>query len=1100
MEFRILGAVQAREGTSELPLGGPKLRGLVAVLLLAANQVVSRDRLIDALWGERPPASAAHTLDDYVSRLRRVLGRERIETRAPGYRLRVEPGELDVDRFEALLRDGRDALARGDPATALERLDLALALWRGPALADLLQEPVGQAEAGRLEERRIMAVEERHDAALRLGRHAEVVGDLERVVEQQSYRERSIAQLMLALYRCGRHAEALAVFRAARQRFAAELGLEPGPSLRELEQQILNHDERLGFSGPHPSRKRPGERPRVRRGALVVAVGLLVIAGGAVLAVALRDLDAPLGSPESAQLLEFAGLSGGASTTVALRGAPTAMVADGSSLWLADANAGTVVRADRRSGAVAQTLTVGGTPGAMAVGDGSIWVADAPGATVTRIDRTTQSVTQTIGLDGARVSSLAFGDGSVWVADDGDDRLVDIDASSGEVRRTINLDTSPSALAVRAGAIWMADYDGHAVTELDARSGRPLARVNVGQGPVALAVQPDAVWVANTLDSTVTRIDPARGAVVATIAVASGPIALAAGEGRLWVASQHAGTLSEIDARRNAVVRSVPLAATPTAVVAADGRPWVGVRARAARRGGRLVLLRHQPLPIDPALSGFNSPFQSTALVHDGLVTFNHVGGPSGLQLVPDLAVALPIPTDRGRTYTFRLRRGIGYSDGRPLHAADFRRGIERSFMLRAPDRDLFAGIKGADACLAPSASTCDLGRGIATDERERTITFHLVDADPQFLVKLTNGGFAMPVPDGTPMRRTGFAPIPGTGPYKVASADRHHIRYIRNGRFREWSHAAQPAGEPDEIIWRFGHTAARAVREIESGRADWMADPLPGELMPSLKIRRPAQVHSYPSPDTEFLQLNTHHPPFDDIRVRRALSLAIDRHALAAIQGGPDTATPTCQLLPPGIAGYRRYCPHTQDVSADGTWTGPDLPRARRLAAASGTRNMRITVSGWTDDPYFPPATTEQVAATLRRLGYRTRIRPVTHPFLADAPARVFTSISILPVGWKDFSAYGFFAPWLSCRGALAHGYACDRRLDRDMQRASALEATHPRRAAQHWARIDHDIVDRAAIVPLYNLRETDFVSERVHNFQHHPYLGALVDQIQIR
>lgn len=160
----------------------------------------------------------------------------------------------------------------------------------------------------------------------------------------------------------------------------------------------------------------------------------------------------------------------------------------------------------------------------------------------------------------------------------------------------------------------------------------------------------------------------------------------------------------------------------------------------------------------------------------------------------------------------------------------------------------------------------------------------------------------------------------------------------------------------------------------------------------------------------------------------------------------------------------------------------------------------MRITVWGWTDDSYFPQETTRQVAATLRRLGYRIRIRPVSHRFIDDAPARVFADIPIIPVGWMDFSAYGFFATWLTCRGANAHGWFCDPRIDRDIRRASAMEATRPRRAARLWAHVDHELVDRAALVPLYNLRQTDFVSRRVHNFQHHPYLGALVDQILIR
>ena len=170
MEFRVLGPVEAREDGQELPLGGPKQRVLLALLLLRANETVSRDQLIDGLWGEHPPRSAAHTLDSQVSRMRKTLGEGRLLTRAPGYLLRVEPGELDLDRFERLYRRGHEAVIRGAASEAADALRSALALWRGPALANVLYEPLGSSEAERLEERRLLALEDRIDADLELGR------------------------------------------------------------------------------------------------------------------------------------------------------------------------------------------------------------------------------------------------------------------------------------------------------------------------------------------------------------------------------------------------------------------------------------------------------------------------------------------------------------------------------------------------------------------------------------------------------------------------------------------------------------------------------------------------------------------------------------------------------------------------------------------------------------------------------------------------------------------------------------------------------------------------------------------------------------------
>lgn len=280
VEFLVLGPVEARVDGRMLQLGGPKQRALLALLLLNANQVVSRDRLVDSLWGERAPESAQRSLDAYVSRLRTLLGGERIERRPPGYLLRVEAGELDLERFEALLEQGR---AAGDPATARGRLRDALGLWRGRALADLASEPLG-VEAERLEERRLLALEARIDAELALGRGPELTGELERLVSEHPFQQRLLGQLMLSLHRAGRPADALAAYQAFRRRFAEELGLEPSPELRTLERRILEQDPTLGpAAAPMVASPRRSTRARM----LAVAVVLAAVAASATVGVEL---------------------------------------------------------------------------------------------------------------------------------------------------------------------------------------------------------------------------------------------------------------------------------------------------------------------------------------------------------------------------------------------------------------------------------------------------------------------------------------------------------------------------------------------------------------------------------------------------------------------------------------------------------------------------------------------------------------------------------------------------------------------------------------------------------------------------------------------
>lgn len=249
MDFQILGPLVVRDRDRRVHLGGPRPRALLAILVLDAGSVVPAERLVDELWGGAPPKSAPHLLHVYVSSLRKAFrsdkGSERLVTQSPGYVLEAKPAEIDAHRFESLLGAGRDSLATGDAEEASEALRAALALWRGPALADFAYEPFAQAEIARLEELRVVAREERIEAGLALGQEAELIAELEALIAEHPLRERPRGQLMVALYRSGRQAEALEAYRATRKVLLDELGIEPWPSLRRLEQAILRQDTEL---------------------------------------------------------------------------------------------------------------------------------------------------------------------------------------------------------------------------------------------------------------------------------------------------------------------------------------------------------------------------------------------------------------------------------------------------------------------------------------------------------------------------------------------------------------------------------------------------------------------------------------------------------------------------------------------------------------------------------------------------------------------------------------------------------------------------------------------------------------------------------------
>jgi peptide/nickel transport system substrate-binding protein len=486
------------------------------------------------------------------------------------------------------------------------------------------------------------------------------------------------------------------------------------------------------------------------------------------------------------------------------------------------------------------------------------------------------------------------------------------------------------------------------------------------------------------------------------------------------------------------------------------------------------------------------------------LVAFHQASGLAGTRLVPDLAVSLPTPTDGGRTYAFRLRPSVRYSSGRLVRASDFRYTFERDFKIGKLPVAYYDGIVGATGC-HKFPKRCDLSHGIVADDRAKTVTFHLVAPDPEFLYKLALQ-FAYVVPADTPLKEARTQPLPATGPYVIASYRPEHVTLVRNPHFHEWSRAAQPDGYPDEIVFESGGTPDRAMNDVVRGKADivtsWSGAPSQGQVA-AIKTRYASQVHTNPQPGIVALFLNTRVPPFDRLAVRRALNYAADRAAAVQLAGGPDVTQATCQIFPSGFAGYRPYCPYTAGTTTQGASTAPDAAKARALVTASGTRGMKVTFWSWATYRAFGP----YALKLLRSLGYRVSLKVLSDNYFSVA----WNSRTKAQIGWYGFlSDYplgsGLFKPTLSCTSFLPNNQAnanaaefCDPRLDRQIEQALTEQVTNPEAARGLWERIDRQTVDQAPWVPLFNPKSVDVLSKRVGNYQYSPQ-GMLIDQLWVR
>jgi YVTN family beta-propeller protein len=867
------------------------------------------------------------------------------------------------------------------------------------------------------------------------------------------------------------------------------------------------------------SAARTPRRRRARGLMLTAAVALATLATAGGLLVTRSGRDPALAAIDANVVAVIDPAHASLTAQIPVGASPSHMAVGERGVWVTNADDQTVSRLDPATRTVRQTIEVGSAPGAIAAGAGGVWVVNTLDRTLSWISPATNQVVKTIPV-GNGPSGVCVGGGAVWVANGDDHTVLRIDPHNGRRTGKVGLDDAPTELACGGGAVWASSESAGTVTEIGAANASVIGTTRVGAGVSAVGFGDGALWVTNPLTGTVSEIDPRRAGVARTVAFGAGdgPAALAVGAGAVWVSNQYAGTVVRIDPRRGVIVRTLKVGNRPQGLALVGGALWTGVRAGGARhRGGTLrtfgggtnVIFRRAEFdPAVPAAYGLAAS-RILNITNDGLTAFRHAGGLEGTKLVPDLAVALPDATDGGRTYAFKLRSGVRYSNGALVRPSDIRHGLERALRAGSPGAGFYGSIVGVAACIR-KPSGCDLSRGIAVDDRTGTITFHLTAPDSQFLYELALD-FAVAVPAGIGPPDSG-RDVPATGPYVIASErSPGELRLVRNPHFRVWSSAAKPDGYPDVIVRQSGGALSDAVRAVEQGRAEYVnvgsaVSELPPRELDLLFTRYASQVHTSSESATVYYWLNTHEPPFDHLDVRRALNYAVDRRAALALEGGARFAQPTCQIMPPNFPGYRPYCPYTADAGPGRPWTRPDVARARRLVARSHTRGMHITV--WGRSERFKPHS-RFLVRLLNQLGYRASLRLVSDKQIGGIAADPQRHPQTGPQIWTaDFAAASnFLGLTFSCDALISGDHVglnwsrfCDRRTRSLMRRAQRLPATEQAAANTLWAAVDREVVDRAAAIPLLNPKAIELISRRTGNAQYSPQWGLLLDQLWVR
>ncbi|RWR27923.1 ABC transporter substrate-binding protein [Sinirhodobacter populi] len=511
----------------------------------------------------------------------------------------------------------------------------------------------------------------------------------------------------------------------------------------------------------------------------------------------------------------------------------------------------------------------------------------------------------------------------------------------------------------------------------------------------------------------------------------------------------------------------------------------------AAHRGGTMKIVAvASEGTLDPQINYTSRYWQLYAFLYDGLMSFKKVGGPESNELVPDLAAEMPTVSDDGKTYTFKLRKDVKFSNGKELAPEDVVASFQRIFKVFSPTSGSFyGGIVGADKCLADPAN-CTLEGGVIADDANNAVTINLVAPDAEFLYKLSVPHASI-LPADAPAKDGGNTPIPGTAAYMIQSYDPNaSLVMVRNPHFKEWSKEAQPEGYPDEIVYTFGGTEESAVNAIMNGQADWMFDPPPGDRLAELSVSAPDQLRVSPLAAWWYAPMNTNLAPFNDVRVRQALNYAVDRDALVSIFGGPALAQPVCQVLPPDFPGHEDQCLYTLDPGTE--WSAPDMDKALQLVEESGTKGQKVTVV--TDDTASSRGVGTYLQSVLSDLGYDATVQTISGDIQFTYIQNTNNNVQLSVSQWyADYPAASNFLNVLFGCDSFHPGTDasvnisgfCDAEIDAQMKAAMALGATDQDAANGDWAKIDGAVMEKAPAVPLFTPKDVDLISTRVGNYE---------------
>jgi peptide/nickel transport system substrate-binding protein len=508
-------------------------------------------------------------------------------------------------------------------------------------------------------------------------------------------------------------------------------------------------------------------------------------------------------------------------------------------------------------------------------------------------------------------------------------------------------------------------------------------------------------------------------------------------------------------------------------------------------RGGTMRILAHQAGgTIDPHINYTLQYWQIYQSVYDGLVNFQKADGVDGFTKVPDIAEAFPEPTNDGKTYVFKIRKGIMFSNGQEVGVKDVVASLQRIFKVSSPTAGgFYSVIVGADKCLK-EPKTCTLEGGVVGDEAAGTVTINLTRPDAELFDKLALP-HAVILPADSPTEDVGSNPLPGTGAYMISAYDPNKgLTMVRNPHFKVWSEQAQPDGYPDVVQYDFGLTEEAAVTAIQNGEADWTLDEIPADRLAEIGTKNKDQVHITPLTAWWYAPMNTRLAPFDNVKVRQAVNFAIDRNALVNIFGGPVLAQPVCQVLPPGFPGHVDYCPYTKDPGTK--WSAPDMEKAKQLVEESGTKGQKVTIVP--DDRAISKAVGVYLQSVLTELGYETDVKPISTNIQFTYIQNTNNKVQMSVTQWyQDYPAASDFLNILFGCSTFTEGSDssiniagfCDKEIDAKMQAALALGVTDPEGANKMWAEIDKAVTDSAAAVALFTPKHLDFVSKRLGNFQ---------------